>query len=92
MGEVAEFKNGMNFSKEAMGHGFPFVNLQNLFGRTVVDTSSLGFAESSEQQRKDYNLLKGDVLFVRSSVKPEGVGEAAIVPCDLTDTTYSGFI
>ena len=92
LGEVADFKNGMNFSKGAMGHGHPFVNLQNLFGRTLVDTSSLGFAESTDQQRIDYNLQKGDVLFVRSSVKPDGVGEAAIVPCDLPDTTYSGFI
>jgi len=91
LGEVAEFKNGMNFDKEAMGHGHPFVNLQNIFGRTVVDTSSLGLAESSEQQRKEYGLLKGDVLFIRSSVKPEGVGEAAIISHDLIDTTYSGF-
>ena len=92
LGEVAEFKNGMNFTKEAMGHGHPFVNLQNIFGRTVVDISSLGLAESSIQQRNEYILRKGDVLFIRSSVKLEGVGEAAIIPCDLFDTTYSGFI
>jgi len=92
LGDVAEFKNGMNFAKEAMGHGFPFVNLQNVFGRTIVDTDSLGLAESNEQQRRDYDLRKGDVLFIRSSVKPEGIGEAAIIPFNLTDTTYSGFI
>jgi len=92
LGDVAEFKNGMNFSKEAMGHGFPFVNLQNIFGKTIVDISSLGLAESNEQQRKEYSLKKGDILFIRSSVRPEGVGEAAVIPCDLIDTTYSGFI
>ena len=90
--EVAEFKNGMNFTKEAMGHGFPFVNLQNIFGKTIVDTNSLGLAESTEHQRNEYNLLNGDVLFIRSSVKPEGVGETALVPFDLPNTTYSGFI
>ena len=37
-------------------------------------------------------LLNGDVLFVRSSVKLEGVGEAALVPQNLENTTYSGFI
>ena len=92
LGDVAEFKNGMNFSKEAMGHGFPFVNLQNIFSKTIVDISSLGLAESNEQQRKEYSLKKGDILFIRSSVRPEGVGEAAVIPCDLIDTTYSGFI
>ena len=40
----------------------------------------------------EYSLLKGDVLFVRSSVKLEGVGEAALVPETLENTTYSGFI
>ena len=37
-------------------------------------------------------ILGGDVLFVRSSVKLEGVGEAALVPETLENTTYSGFI
>lgn len=92
LGELGDLKNGMNFEKEAMGHGYPFVNLQNIFGRNVVDVSNLGFAESSDAQRKEYNLQKGDVLFIRSSVKPEGVGEAALVPHTLEDTTYSGFI
>lgn len=92
LGEIGEFKNGMNFGKEAMGHGHPFVNLQDIFGKNVVDDSNLGLAESSENQRKEYCLNKGDVLFIRSSVKPEGVGETALVPRDFPDTTYSGFI
>ena len=89
---LGEFKNGMNFGKEAMGHGYPFVNLQNIFGRTIVDDSNLGLAESSDTQRKEYSLQKGDVLFIRSSVKPEGVGEAALIPYAFENTTYSGFI
>lgn len=92
MGDVGEFKNGMNFSKDAMGHGYPFVNLQNVFGRNIVESVDLGLAESTDIQRRDYSLEKGDVLFIRSSVKPEGVGEAAIVPKTLENTTYSGFI
>ena len=82
----------MNFSKKAMGIGFPFVNLQNIFGNNVIDVSNLGKAMASDSQLKDYNLLNGDVLFVRSSVKLEGVGEAALVPQTLDNTTYSGFI
>ena len=58
----------------------------------MVDDQKLELAESSEMQRREYNLLKGDVLFIRSSVKPEGVGETALVNKTLVDTTYSGFI
>ena len=82
----------MNFSKDAMGHGYAFVNLQNIFGNNVVDVKSLGLAEASEKQLLEYSLQKGDVLFVRSSVKLEGVGEAALVAETLENTTYSGFI
>ena len=92
LGELGSLKNGMNFSKEAMGIGFPFVNLQNIFGNNVIDVTNLGKAMASDSQLKDYNLLNGDVLFVRSSVKLEGVGEAALVPQNLENTTYSGFI
>ncbi len=92
LGDLGSFKNGMNFGKEAMGHGNPFVNLQNVFGQFEVDDNKLELAESSSIQRRDYNLLKGDVLFIRSSVKPEGVGETALVTKTLANTTYSGFI
>ena len=71
----------MNFSKEAMGKGYPF-----------IDLTKLEKAEATDSQLKDYNLQKGDVLFVRSSVKLEGVGEAALISEDLKDTTFSGFI
>ncbi|WP_416776321.1 restriction endonuclease subunit S [Xenorhabdus budapestensis] len=90
--EIGDFKNGMNFGKDALGHGYPFVNLQDVFGKNVVDGKYLGLAESSGNQRKEYSLKKGDILFIRSSVKPEGVGEAALVSKDLENTTYSGFM
>lgn len=92
MGDLGSLKNGMNFSKDAMGHGYAFVNLQNIFGNNVVDVKNLGLAEASEKQLLEYSLQKGDVLFVRSSVKLEGVGEAALVAETLENTTYSGFI
>ena len=92
LGKLGSLKNGMNFSKEAMGKGYPFVNLQNIFGRNTVDIENLGLAEASPKQLADYNLRQGDVLFVRSSVKLEGVGEAALVQRNLENTTYSGFI
>ena len=82
----------MNFSKDSLGKGFPFVNLQDIFGRSEIDAKQLGRALASLKQLQEYNLLAGDVLFVRSSVKLEGVGEAAVVPEDLKDTTFSGFI
>lgn len=92
LGNLGTLKNGMNFSKDAMGIGFPFVNLQDIFGKSIIDADNLGKAMATPEQLRDYNLISGDVLFVRSSVKLEGVGETALVAVSLKNTTYSGFI
>ena len=92
LGDLGNLRNGMNFAKEAMGKGYPFVNLQNIFGKNIIEEENLGKAMASASQLSDYDLKAGDVLFVRSSVKLEGVGESAVVCKDLHNTTYSGFI
>jgi type I restriction enzyme S subunit len=47
---------------------------------------------SNEAEQRVYNLIRGDVHFVRSSVKPSGVGLTTVVVKDLSRTVYSGFL
>lgn len=92
--EIGNLKNGINKEKEDFGFGFPMVNLMDVFGYNKVykDNFKLGLVNATEKDLKEYSLLKGDVLFIRSSVKPEGVGLTTVVCDDLENTTYSGFI
>lgn len=90
--DFGEFKNGINKSKEEFGHGFPFVNLMNVFGVNVVKPDNLSLVNTSQKELEDYDLRKGDVLFIRSSVKPSGVGLTAVVSEDIPNTVYSGFL
>ena len=93
LGTLGEFKNGINKDKQDFGHGFPFVNLMDVFGISKVSTnSSLGLVNSSLGERDAYALQSGDVLFVRSSVKPEGVGLTTLIFEDLPNTVFSGFL
>jgi type I restriction enzyme S subunit len=93
LGELGKFKNGINKSKEDFGHGFPFVNLLDVFGVSSISThAGLGLVNSSAAERNLYALVAGDVLFVRSSVKPEGVGLTTLVRQDLAATVFSGFL
>lgn len=41
---------------------------------------------------KNYNLKKGDVIFVRSSVKPTGVGLTTLINDHFPNVVYSGFL
>ncbi len=94
LGELGQFKNGINKGKEDFGHGFPFINLMDVFGIPKVSTltTEFGLVNTTTAEQDLYELKGGDVLFVRSSVKPEGVGLTALIPKDLPHTVFSGFL
>lgn len=92
LGDFGDFKNGFNATKEAFGSGGPFVNLMDIFGIPTIGEPPNGLVETTKKDVEQYSVLKGDVLFVRSSVKRTGVGQACLVVEDLPNTVYSGFI
>ena len=92
MEQIGELKNGLNKDKKDFGFGSPFVNLMDVFGKSEIFSQEFGLVNSNEKEKETYNLLKGDVLFIRSSVKRSGVGETVIVQEDLLETVYSGFL
>jgi len=92
MMEIGEFKNGINKGKEDFGFGFPFINLMDVFGKSTISDLKLDLVNANEKELKLYELKKGDVLFIRSSVKKSGVGETSLVLEDLKNTVFSGFL
>lgn len=90
--EIGEFKNGINKDKEQFGKGFPFVNLLDVFGKKIINNQIFERVEVSDCELYTFNIKKGDVFFVRSSVKPSGVGQTTLVDEDIPDTVFSGFI
>ncbi|PFG10163.1 type I restriction enzyme S subunit [Marinobacter sp. LV10MA510-1] len=93
LGDVGKFKNGINKSADDFGYGSPFVNLMDVFGKPSISCiENLGLINSTDLEKKEYSLEKGDILFIRSSVKPTGVGLTSVVLNELTETVYSGFL
>lgn len=93
LGQIGNFKNGINKSKEDFGYGSPFVNLLKVFGKNYIDKSiELGLVNANYIDKQLYSLKKGDVIFVRSSVKPSGVGLTILVKEDLPNVVFSGFL
>ena len=89
---IGDFKNGVNKEKSDFGFGKPFVNLLDIFGFNDLYQKDFDLVNVSDKELDQYNIKKGDVLFVRSSVKPSGVGLTTLIQEDLIDTVYSGFI
>lgn len=92
LGDIGELRNGIAKSNEFFGHGYKFINLQDVFGKICLYNEDYGLVETTEQERILNNLKCGDVIFVRSSVKPTGVGLPSVVMEDLEDTVFSGFL
>src|SRR5680860_50792 len=92
LGEIGEFKNGINKKKDDFGFGTPFINLMDVFGKPVLLKDNWGLVNANQAEIENYGLKKGDVLFIRSSVKPSGVGLTSIVKEDVPNTVYSGFL
>jgi type I restriction enzyme S subunit len=65
----------------------------DVFGKSSIQSNKeFGLINSNEAERKLYNLVNGDVLFIRSSVKPSGVGLTCVIEENLPNTVFSGFI
>ena len=92
LGEIGFFKNGISKGNEYFGRGYKFVNLQDVFNTNYLRNKNYGLVELTEKELLENNLKKGDVIFVRSSVNPSGVGLTSVVLEELVDTVFAGFL
>jgi type I restriction enzyme M protein len=93
LGELCvDFQNGANFARDQVGRGTRFVNIKDLFSDGYVDFSNLARVELSETEIERKRLKCDDLLFVRSSVKEEGVGFPSLVGMSNEPIVFCGFI
>lgn len=90
LGEIGEFKNGLNFSKDENGHSIKFLGVSDFQNKKSIASDQLAYISLSEHVQEDYLLKTGDIVFVRSNGKKELIGRS--VKMYITEpTTYSGF-
>lgn len=91
LGEIADFKNGINFGREQKGSGILTVDVLNMYSDSIkLDMRDL--YRVNINLRPDYLLERGDILFVRSSFKLEGVGWSTLFDGYSEPVTYCGFL
>lgn len=91
-GDFATFRNGINFSKTQKGEvGTATIDVQNMYGNGAA--VRLDRLYKVNKNLDDDHLLKsGDLLFVRSSLKREGVGWTALFTGAPHPISFCGFI
>ena len=89
--DKAELKNGINFKKEQKGRGILTVDVLNMYSDGIYLNS--GNLYRVDCKIRDKDLLKtGDILFVRSSLKQEGVAWASLFDEHEELVTFCGFL
>jgi type I restriction enzyme S subunit len=92
LGDLLDLKNGINFEKdERADEGTLTLDVMNMFSDDMTPTYE-GAYRISKVVPSDLILQSGDVLFVRSSVKQQGVGWASLADGFVENTTFCGFI
>ncbi len=69
--------NGLFKKKEFFGSGIKLVNVFDVYRRNfLIDHTSLDRVEADKVEQSKYAVRSGDIFFVRSSLKLEGVGRS----------------
>lgn len=92
LNKIGRFINGANFTPDQLGSGTKFVNLDDVYREKDLKSSDT-FEYVKLKNEETYLLQDGDILFVRSSVKPSGVGYPCIFNVDSEDkVVFCGFL
>ena len=92
LGELGEFRNGVNFNSSQEGVGLPVIKVKDFGDLTIAPDS--GFDELNPQAIRipaDQMVEVGDTLIIRSNGNPALVGRSMLYRGGTKPTTFSGF-
>ncbi len=93
IGDVLEFKNGLNKAKEYFGRGTPIINYMDVFRHPGLTEELInGKVTLSKAEIRRYNIQKGDVFFTRTSETVDEIGISTVLEESIEDGVYSGFV
>ena len=89
-GKIAEFRNGLNFSKDSHGTGCWLIGVGDFQKNFVPDYDSLEEVNPKGITKDDDYVKKGDILFVRSNGNKKLVGRSLYIDQNI-NALFSGF-
>lgn len=89
-GNIAEFRNGLNFSKESHGNGCYIIGVSDFQDRLVPDYGHLSEINPHGIAKEEDYLRRHDIIFVRSNGNKKLVGRSLYINSDIK-ALFSGF-
>ena len=92
LGNLFNFKNGVNAEAEKYGKGIKFINIMEIINNNALSSKLIpGEVELSKKAIKENLVIKGDVLFNRTSETAEDIGLTSVY-LDNAEVVFGGFV
>lgn len=92
LGSLLEFKNGFNTDKSNYGHGTPFINVSEVLKFASLSADQIpGMVNVTEKEASANSVVRGDILFNRTSETPDEVGFTSVYLDDVP-VVFGGFV
>ena len=91
LADVYEFRSGLSKPRSAFGSGAPFLSFKDVFYNSAVPDFLKELVESSEKERHNCSVRRGDVFLTRTSETMDELGMSCVALKDIPDATFNGF-
>lgn len=91
LGEIADFRNGLNYTKNNEGSGLKVINVKDFGDRLFPEYENLGELNPSGILREAALLYHGDIIFVRSNGNKDLVGRSLFINHPPSNLSFSAF-
>ncbi len=86
-----EFRSGLSKGKKFFGSGYPFLTYKEIFNNYFVPQKLNNLAQTSEKERINCSIKRGDVFLTRTSETVEEIGTSCVALKDYPNATFNGF-
>ncbi|MCA0309084.1 MAG: restriction endonuclease subunit S [Proteobacteria bacterium] len=91
LGDLAAFRNGVNFTKRSKGRGVQIIGVKDFQNHFWAPLDDLDTVTLDGDLSPIDAVSEGDILTVRSNGNPELIGRSMVVGSLTEPTTHSGF-
>ncbi|OEU42993.1 hypothetical protein BGV40_06390 [Methanosarcina sp. Ant1] len=91
LGTLAEFRNGINYSKDNFGKGVKVINVKDFQDLSLAPFKDLDEINPEGVVKEESFLHEGDIIFVRSNGNRQLIGRSLFVNNPPEKVTHSAF-
>ena len=89
--EIYDIRSGLSKPAKDFGSGFPFLSFKDVFHNYFIPKELTQLVQSSEKERQNCSIKRGDVFLTRTSETMHELGMSSVALIDYENATFNGF-